>query len=45
MGEEGRELVRYRFLLTRHLRDWLTLLLIVTGRTGSFEKDTAPGPA
>ena len=32
MGEEGRELVRYRFLLTRHLRDWLTLLLIVTGR-------------
>jgi trehalose synthase len=45
MGEEGRELVRYRFLLTRHLRDWLTLLLIVTGRTGSFEKEDAPGPA
>ncbi len=38
MGEEGRELVRYRFLLTRHIRDWLTLLLIVTGRAGSFEK-------
>jgi len=37
MGEEGRELVRYRFLLTRHVRDWLTLLLIVTGRTGSVE--------
>jgi trehalose synthase len=37
MGAEGRELVRYRFLLTRHLRDWLTLLLIVTGRTGAVE--------
>lgn len=35
MGEEGRELVRYRFLLTRHIRDWLTLLLIVTGRAGT----------
>ena len=37
MGDEGRELVRYRFLLTRHLRDWLTLLLIVTGRAGTAE--------
>jgi trehalose synthase len=36
MGEEGRELVRYRFLLTRHIRDWLTLLLIVTGRSGTL---------
>jgi len=35
MGREGRELVRYKFLLTRQLRDWLTLLLIVTGRAGS----------
>ncbi len=35
MGREGRELVRYRFLLTRHLREWLTLLLIVTGRAGA----------
>jgi len=34
MGEEGRELVRYRFLLTRHIRDWLNLLLIVKGRHG-----------
>jgi trehalose synthase len=34
MGAEGRELVRYRFLLTRHLREWLTLLMIVTGRQG-----------
>ncbi|HEX6852823.1 MAG TPA: glycosyltransferase [Candidatus Polarisedimenticolaceae bacterium] len=32
MGTEGRELVRYRFLLTRHLRDWLTLFLSITGR-------------
>jgi trehalose synthase len=37
MGEEGRELVRYRFLLTRHVRDWLTLLLVVTGRAGAAE--------
>jgi trehalose synthase len=34
MGREGRELVRYRFLLTRHIREWLTLLMIVTGRSG-----------
>ena len=32
MGREGRELVRHRFLLTRHLREVLTLLLVVTGR-------------
>ena len=32
MGERGRELVRHHFLLTRHLRDWLTLFLQVTGR-------------
>ena len=32
MGIEGRELVRHRFLLIRDLRDWLTLLLVVTGR-------------
>jgi trehalose synthase len=44
MGEEGRELVRYRFLLTRHLRDWLTLLLIMTGRAGTVEKDSARIP-
>ena len=31
MGREGRELVRHHFLLTRHLRDYLTLLLAVTG--------------
>jgi trehalose synthase len=37
MGEEGRELVRYRFLLTRHIRDWLALLLIVTGRARAAE--------
>jgi trehalose synthase len=32
MGARGRELVRHYFLLTRHLRDWLTLFLAVTGR-------------
>jgi trehalose synthase len=32
MGRRGRELVRHAFLLTRHLRDWLTLFLAVTGR-------------
>ncbi len=32
MGARGRELVRHHFLLHRHLRDWLTLLLAVTGR-------------
>jgi trehalose synthase len=32
MGERGRELVRHHFLLSRHLRDWLTLFLAVTGR-------------
>ncbi len=32
MGGRGRELVRHYFLLTRHVRDWLTLLLAVTGR-------------
>ena len=32
MGAEGRELVRHHFVLTRHLRDWLTLLLSITGR-------------
>lgn len=32
MGERGRELVRNYFLLTRHLRDWLTLFLAITGR-------------
>jgi trehalose synthase len=37
MGQEGRELVRYRFLLTRHIRDWLALLLIVTGRAGAVD--------
>lgn len=34
MGREGRELVRAKFLLTRHIREWLTLLLIRTGRAG-----------
>jgi trehalose synthase len=32
MGRRGHELVRHHFLLTRHLRDLLTLLLAVTGR-------------
>jgi len=32
MGQRGRELVRHHFLLTRHLRDWLTLFLEMTGR-------------
>ncbi len=32
MGARGRELVRHYFLLTRHIRDWLTLLLAVTRR-------------
>ncbi len=32
MGRRGRELVRHYFLLTRHLRDWLTLFLTLTGR-------------
>jgi trehalose synthase len=32
MGRRGRELVRHQFLLTRDLRDWLTLFLAVTGR-------------
>jgi len=32
IGARGREFVRHHFLLTRHLRDWLTLLLAVTGR-------------
>ncbi|MBZ5639881.1 MAG: glycosyltransferase [Acidobacteriia bacterium] len=32
MGARGRELVRHHFLLTRHLRDQLTLFLEVTGR-------------
>jgi len=32
MGRRGRELVRHHFLLTRDLRDWLTLFLEVTGR-------------
>jgi len=32
MGRAGRELVRHSFLLTRDLRDWLTLFLALTGR-------------
>jgi trehalose synthase len=32
MGGRGRELVRHHYLLTRHLRDWLTLFLHVTDR-------------
>ena len=32
MGRNGRELVRHSFLLTRDLRDWLTLFLALTGR-------------
>ena len=44
MGQEGRELVRYRFLLTRHIRDWLALLLIVTGRAGSISDRFLPTP-
>jgi trehalose synthase len=35
MGRRGRELVRHHFLLTRDLRDWLTLLLAVTGRAAA----------
>jgi len=34
MGARGRELARHLFLLPRQLRDWLTLLLAVTGRAG-----------
>jgi trehalose synthase len=33
MGRKGRELVRHHFLLTRHIRDWLSLFLAVTGKT------------
>jgi trehalose synthase len=33
MGARGRELVRHYFLLTRDLREWLTLFLEITGRT------------
>jgi len=29
--------VRYRFLLNRDLRDWLTVLLIITGRVETPE--------
>lgn len=32
LGSRGRELVRHYFLLTRDLRDWLTLFLEITGR-------------
>ena len=32
IGQRAREHVRHHFLLTRHLRDWLTLLLFVTKR-------------
>ena len=38
MGREGRELVRYRFLLTRHLREWLPLLMIVKGKPNPMAK-------
>ncbi len=36
MGETGREFVRENFLLTRHLRDYLTLILAL--RSGSSER-------
>jgi len=35
MGGRGRELVRHHYLLTRHLRDWLTLFVHVTERGAS----------
>jgi len=35
MGRAGRTLVRHDFLLTRHLRDWLVLLLTETGRASA----------
>lgn len=35
MGRQGREFVRHHFLLLRHLRDWLTLFLHVTGRASA----------
>ncbi|MGD8376914.1 MAG: glycosyltransferase [Acidobacteriota bacterium] len=35
MGRQGRELVRHHFLLTRHLQEWVTLLLSVTGRAAA----------
>ncbi|MBE0602276.1 MAG: glycosyltransferase, partial [Deltaproteobacteria bacterium] len=31
MGSSARELVRENFLLTRHLRDYLTLMLVMAG--------------
>jgi len=35
MGEEAREFVRENFLLTRHLREYLTLFLsVLRGGTG-----------
>ncbi len=34
MGEEAREFVRENFLLTRHLREYLTLLVTLSGRDG-----------
>ncbi|MDA8121977.1 MAG: glycosyltransferase [Deltaproteobacteria bacterium] len=36
MGEEGREFVRENFLLTRHLREYLTLMLAI--RSGKSER-------
>jgi trehalose synthase len=35
MGVRGRELVRHHFLLTRSLRNWLTLFLELTGRAAA----------
>jgi len=31
MGERARELVRENFLITRHLRDYLTLMVALSG--------------
>jgi len=30
MGEAGREYVRQEFLITRHLADYLTILILLT---------------
>ncbi len=35
MGEEGREYVRHRFLITRNLRDYLSLMSILLGKGSS----------
>jgi trehalose synthase len=36
LGQRGRELVRRSYLITRHLRDYLVLLHVVTGKIREF---------